>query len=82
MGKVKGSELNLGDIVKVWDNSDPYSFATVKQIEKDTVTLFRPYVATADFSCTGGVICYVGIEEFKAWKSQEFELVKRGPKLK
>jgi hypothetical protein len=38
---------------------------TVKQVTDKEVTLFRPYTHTADFSSTGGVICYVGIEEWK-----------------
>lgn len=38
---------------------------TVKNITDDEVTLFRTYTHTADFSSTGGVICYVGIEEWK-----------------
>lgn len=38
---------------------------TVQNITADEVTLFRPYTHTADFSSTGGVICYVGIEEWK-----------------
>jgi hypothetical protein len=38
---------------------------TVKQIKDGVVHLFRPYTATADFSCTSGVICTIGYEDFK-----------------
>lgn len=39
---VKTSELNLGDVVKVFDHA--YGYATVEQIKDGIVHLFRPYV--------------------------------------
>jgi hypothetical protein len=76
--KVKASELALADVVKVFD--DAYGYATVTQVTEDEVTLFRPYVHTSDFSYTGGVIPYVGVETTKVWRkgSTEFELLKKG----
>ncbi len=73
---LKASELRLADTVELFDGG--YGTATVKNInEKGEITFFRPYVATADFSYTGGVICTIGIEEvvyqgydtkmFKVW---------------
>ncbi len=66
---VKTSELQLGDrIMRLLDSGDPDlegGVTTVKQIADGNVSLFRPYTHTADFSSTGGVICYVGIEEYK-----------------
>lgn len=64
---IPASELKLADVVIL--NQHAYSYATVKQITKRgtdlvNITLFRPYTQTADFSYTGGVICYIGIEEF------------------
>jgi len=62
MEELISSELKLGDVVELFDG--PFGTATVKQIKDGSVTFFRPYVATANFSCTGGVICTIGIEEF------------------
>ncbi len=69
---VNTSELQLGDrIMRLLDSGDQRSepdleggVTTVKQIADGKVSLFRPYTHTADFSSTGGVICYVGIEEY------------------
>jgi len=64
---IPASQLRLADIVllKLQDGISPYSFATVKQVKDGWVTLFRPYTHTDDFSYTGGVICYVGVETFE-----------------
>lgn len=56
------TELRLGDCVEVFQG--PYGSAIVKQIDDGQVTFFRPYGAHTDFAHTGGVICYVGVEEF------------------
>jgi len=83
--KVHSSEITLGAIVRL--STEPYSDATVKDIDKDgKLTLFRPYVSTADFSCAGkhdgsAVICYIGIEEFQVFPGN-IELVRKGPALK
>lgn len=61
---IKASELQLGDVVSLFPNS-PFSTAIVKQIKDGYATLFRPYGTTADFSYTGGVITYIGIEEYE-----------------
>ena len=58
----KNSELQLADQVT---RHDTLGVVTVKQIKDGFITFFRPYTHTADFSHTGGVICYVGIEEWK-----------------
>lgn len=60
---VRADELQLADVVEAF--AGPYGTATVKQIKDGEITFFRPYVASGDFSYTGGVICTVGIEEFK-----------------
>lgn len=64
--KVKVSELRLGDTVKLFDGY--WCYGIVRQIEKHAdnngiVKIFRPYGTCADYSYTGGVICYVGVEE-------------------
>ena len=60
---LKAAELQLGDVLKLGNQT--WDCAIVKKIEEHTVAIFRPYGTTADFSYTGGVICYVGIEEFR-----------------
>jgi len=61
--KVKAKDLQLGDVIRPFENE--YGFCTVKQIKDGWIELFRPYVHTADFSCTSGVICYIGFEDYK-----------------
>lgn len=58
---IPARDLKLADVIKLFEG--PWGYAVVKQITDDRVILFRPYAQTADFSYTGGVICYVGIEE-------------------
>lgn len=67
--KVKMKELKLGDRIRFWDPEKPspaFQDSVVKQIKDGEITFFRPYVHTADFSFTGGVICYIGIEEWNS----------------
>ena len=61
---VSAADLRLADVVTCMDGGG-YVTATVKQIKDGLVTLFRPYVETSDFTYTRGVICMIGIEEFK-----------------
>lgn len=72
-GMIKASELKLGDRVRlhVVGGVQQFSDCIVKQLDSGNVHLFRPYGATADFSYTGGVICYVGIEEFSIPRNGE-----------
>lgn len=60
--KIPTKDLRLGDVVRAFDG--PFGTAIVKQIEDGVAHLFRPYGTTGDFSYTGGVICYTGIETF------------------
>jgi hypothetical protein len=61
--RVPAAELRLADVIQL-EAINAYHTATVKRIEHGSVTLFRPYVQTEDFSYAGGVICYIGIEQF------------------
>jgi hypothetical protein len=73
------SELKLGDTVEVFE--DAFGSAVVNQIKDGSVHFFRPYATTEDFSYTGGVIPYIGIETFtrpttdtstvKVWRRKE-----------
>lgn len=58
---MKASDCRLGDVVRVIEG--PYCDSTVVDII-DRVYLFRPYVHISDFEYTGGVIPYIGIENF------------------
>ena len=64
-------DLELGDIVQMFEG--PFGTAIVKNKVDLKVTFFRPYGQPADFSHTGGVICYTGIEE---WTEEHQENVK------
>jgi hypothetical protein len=58
---LKARDLKLADTIDL--GFSPWGTAIVKKITTRAVELFRPYGTTADFSCTGGVICYTGIED-------------------
>lgn len=61
---IRAIDMQLADTIQPIENSDGFTTCTVKQVTETQVTLFRPYVHTADFSYTGGVICYIGFEEY------------------
>jgi hypothetical protein len=68
------NELQIGDTVcDAGYESEPWSTKIVKNVTEKEVTFFRPYGTTADFSCTSGVICYIGLEEYsipRDWPSK------------
>lgn len=76
--KIKPREMQLADTVS-YPPFGPWHNAIVKQVDGNNVTLFRPYGTTADFSYTGGVICYIGVEEYTIPLSSdaEYELLNR-----
>lgn len=73
----KVSELKLADTVRV--SVTDWGTAIVQNITATDVVFFRPYGVTANFSYTGGVICYVGIETYSVPLSSdmEFEILTR-----
>lgn len=75
-------KLDLGDVVEYgWESG--YDHATVQQVNPDgTVDLFRVYVQTADFSYTGGVICYVGVNVDKNISPSTIKLIRKGQPLR
>ena len=73
MIKIKSKELQLGDVISPVDNNYPFSTSIVEQIKDGLITIFRPYGTTADFSCTAGVICYTGIEEYRVSQDSDSE---------
>lgn len=70
--KIKARDMHLADVVR-YNPFGVWNTAVVKQITATDIVLFRPYGTTADFSYTGGVICYVCIEEYTVPISSDFE---------
>ena len=72
-------DLKLGDVVRL--GLSGYEDATVYRQNPDgSVQVWRSYVTTADFSYTGGVIPYLGIEDF-ALSGRDVERVREGKEL-
>lgn len=85
---LKTTELQLGDVVRQLGHIDAFNTCVVVSIsaticpatgKSGAVHLFRPYAITSDFSHTGGVIPYVGIETYSVEfeRSTEWELLTR-----
>jgi hypothetical protein len=63
--QVSANELRLADTILATSGGRmPWDTCIVSKVTDTEVKLFRPYGTTADFSSSGGVICYIGIEEF------------------
>lgn len=78
---IKGHDLRLADVVRL--DNEAFADAVVQNITPDAIYFFRPYATTADFSYTGGVIPYVGIEQFRAYRlTDDYQLVRRGGPLR
>jgi hypothetical protein len=60
---MRAGDMELGDIVRT--AADSFDHARVINKTDKVVRLFRPYVRTSDFKYTGGVIPYIGIEEWE-----------------
>ena len=75
---MRNKELKLADQIVRANGSVPH-VVTVKQIKDNEITFFRPYTQTGDFSYTGGVICYIGVEEWteSVDSSSEWTLLER-----
>jgi hypothetical protein len=81
MSLIKGKDLQFGDVViPEYAKASAFHASVVIQIKGNEVTLFRPYAITSDFTCTAGVIPYLGFEQYKIYTDGncgEFELVER-----
>lgn len=84
--QIRARDFQLADVVSRVGQGVNGAFddCVVKKIEEvefpitgkhKFATLFRPYAHTADFSYTGGVICYIGIEEFTVPMNGEYWLL-------
>jgi hypothetical protein len=79
--QVTASEMQLADTVRLFDSSySAYCDATVKNITEEEVILDRPYTHSSDFSYTGGVILFTGIEECRLWKGSNTKYALLGRK--
>lgn len=76
--------LKVGDVIKISSCETPYNHCTVKKVlpNDEGVILFRPYVHTSDFSYTGGIICYVGFEEYTLHSGLVYLVERRAPEIK
>ena len=76
--KMAIKDLQLGDTIRI-SPFGTWNTAIVKQVTEKEVTIFRPYGTTASFSYTGGVICYLGIEEYRVLRdsSIQYEVLER-----
>ena len=66
---VEHRELQLGDRVRLFEGA--FNDATVINVTETVVTVFRPYVHTSNFSTTGGLIPYLGFEEFDLYRDSD-----------
>lgn len=72
--RIKIADLQLGDIIRL-DGTEGYKDCTVHKIEGRDVHVTRPYVHTADFTYTGGVITYLGEEKFSLYANDSGTVV-------
>lgn len=71
---IKARDLQLGDVLNIGSlGTAAWHTAIVNRIEGENIHLFRPYGTHADFSYTGGVICYVGIEQYTIPRMSDVE---------
>lgn len=56
-------DINLGDVLEI--DNDCYGHCTVYRKNKDgSIQVTRPYIKCNDFEYTGGVMTYIGHEDF------------------
>ncbi len=68
-------DLKLGDIIKCSYSDIPFDTGIIKKEDINSWVVFRPYGVSEDFTYTGGVICYTGLEEFRINKDDHGFLV-------
>lgn len=68
---ISTAELQVGDTVRYADGViGAWGSCIVKNVTVEEVTLFRPYGTCEDFLTSSGVICYIGLEEYKVLKNE------------
>ena len=79
MKNVTANELQLMDIIRPFNGV--YCTATVIKIEEERIKVIRPYIHTSRVETLGGVIPYIGWEEYFISKTDMVELVEKGVDL-
>lgn len=87
MPVITPKEMQLRDVCEMLcADGSPFGtgFTTcmVTQVKEDHVELTRPFGVTSNFSYTGGVIPYVGMEKYNVYFSQtgiRYRLISRLP---
>lgn len=75
--QVKGADLKLGDVVQTFDGA--FNTAVVVKIEPgEHVMLFWPFATTSGFETTGGVIPYIGFEQYPIWMTNTVWRLQKG----
>ena len=73
---MKAENLKIGDVVRlVPDTGNAFNDLTVINKTEKFIKFFRPYVSLADFTHVGGVIPYIGVEQFEAYIDSTVEYV-------
>lgn len=72
---ILSKDMQLADVVRFPSFERTWNVSIVKQVTDTEVTIFRPYGTTADFSYIGGVICYIGIEEYNVSRDSNIEYI-------
>ena len=67
---IEDRNLRIGDVVRLLCTGEVvdtgFNQLVVINKTEEAITFFRPYVSLGDFTYTGGVIPYIGIERFDA----------------
>jgi hypothetical protein len=66
----------MGDVIEVQVlRGVEYTQSTVVNITDEVITLFRPYVHTSDYTYTGGLMRYLGFEEYTIWPTTQVTII-------
>jgi len=81
--EVPASSLRPGDKIKIpFSQHSPFHDAMVENVDEKFVHIFRPYATSFDVLYSDGIICLVGIEEFKVPRDATIYYVYERPVLK
>lgn len=77
--RIPATELKLADVVQLDGFFGGWGTAIVKQIKDGLITFWRPYGHSGEFEYSGGVICYIGLEEFSVFvdSNRTYNVVER-----
>ncbi len=81
-------QIGLGDVVSFGWNDGYYIGTVIQTHTNGTVDVYRPYIHTNDFSCSGrregsqSVICYIGTETVNDVDPSRLTLIAKGDKIR